>query len=60
MKTLLILSAAGLLLSPIAARADANGVDQAYLAQVAAQADARLSAAHVHLSNPLKVQASLG
>jgi len=56
---LLVLSAAGLLLATGGVRAEPNVIDQAYLASVAAQADARLSNTGVQLPGVLKVTAEL-
>ena len=56
---LLVLSAAGLLLATGGVRAEPNVVDRAYLATVAAQADARLANSGVQLPGTLKVAGEL-
>lgn len=56
---LLVLSAAGLLLATGGAHAHPNAIDRAYLASVAAQADARLANTGVQLPGVLKVTAEL-
>jgi len=56
---LLVLSAAGLLLATGGVRAEPNVVDRAYLAAVAAQADARLVNNGVQLPGALRVTAEL-
>ena len=56
---LLVLSAAGLLLATGGAHADPNVIDRAYLASVAAQADARLANGGVQLPGVLRVTGEL-
>ena len=56
---LLVLSAAGLLLASGGVRAEPNAIDRAYLASVAAQADARLANSGVQLPGALKVTGEL-
>jgi len=56
---LLVLSAAGLLLATGGVHAEPNAVDRAYLAAVAAQADARLANTGVQLPGALRVTAEL-
>jgi hypothetical protein len=56
---LLVLSAAGLMLATGGVRADPNLMDRAYLASVAAQADARVANAGVQLPGALKVTGEL-
>ena len=56
---LLVLSAAGLLLATGGAHAGSNAVDRAYLASVAAQADARLVNSGVQLPGVLRVTGEL-
>ncbi len=56
---LLVLSAAGLILATGGVRAEPNVIDRAYLASVAAQADARLANTGVELPGVLKVTAEL-
>ena len=56
---LLVLSAAGLLLATGGVRAEPNVIDRAYLATVAAQADARLANSGVQLPGVLKVTGEL-
>ena len=56
---LLVLSAAGLLLATGGVHAEPNAIDRAYLASVAAQADARLVNSGVQLPGALKVTGEL-
>jgi hypothetical protein len=56
---LLVLSAAGLLLATGGAHANPDVIDRAYLASVAAQADARLANSGVQLPGVLRVTGEL-